>query len=196
MIRVGLTGGIGSGKSVVAMVFSHLGVPVYQADYEAKKLYAKPEVLEKIASLFGDAVIDKNGLLDRAKLASVVFSDPSKLEQLNSLIHPLVEAHFMQWLTTCMDAPYIIHEAAILFESGLYTKFDKIIAVTAPQELCIQRVMKRDGVTAGQVLQRIKNQWDQEKKAEKSDFVLINDGKQLLLPQIIGIHRALMANVA
>lgn len=196
MIRIGLTGGIGSGKSVVAMVFSHLGVPVYQADYEAKKLYEDQEILNKVTGLFGNKILNQNGQLDRAKLASVVFSNPVKLEQLNSLIHPLVEEHFIQWLGARASAPYIIHEAAILFESGLYKKFDKIITVTAPQELCIRRVMERDGVSEEQVLQRMRNQWDQDKKAENSNFVLVNDGRRLLLPQILEIHRAMLVNFA
>jgi dephospho-CoA kinase len=190
---VGLTGGIGSGKSVVAMVFRHLGVPVYQADIEAKKLYADRDVIREVVSLFGNTVIGENGLIDRARLASIVFKDSSKLENLNSILHPRVEEHFLKWLVEHKESPYIIHEAAILFESGFDKFFDKIITVTAPLELCILRVMERDGVSAFQVEQRMKKQWGQELKASKSDFVLVNNGKRLLLPQILNIHRMFLA---
>jgi dephospho-CoA kinase len=126
-------------------------------------------------------------------LASIVFKDSSKLENLNSILHPRVEEHFLKWLVEHKESPYIIHEAAILFESGFDKFFDKIITVTAPLELCILRVMERDGVSAFQVEQRMKKQWGQELKASKSDFVLVNNGKRLLLPQILNIHRMFLA---
>lgn len=192
MIRVGLTGGIGSGKSVVAMIFSHLGIPVYHADYEAKKLYSDPEVMNEVIALFGNSVADESRLLNRSKLASIVFADPEKLGLLNSIIHPHIEAGFRTWMEEHQHFHYIIHEAAILFESGFNRFFDKTIVVTAPLELCIERVMKRDGMTRNQVEQRMKSQWDTERKAMLADFVLINDEREMLLPQVLTLHRKLM----
>ena len=191
MIRVGLTGGIGSGKSVVAEIFRHLGVPVYHADAEAKKLYDLPDVVQEISREFGSGVMDSGGTVDFKALASIVFPDPLKLQKLDSIIHPLVEAGFISWLADYRDAPYTVMEAAILFESGFERLFDKTIMVIAPVELCIRRVMARDSVTREQVGQRMKNQWDPELKAERADYVLVNDERQLLLPHVIALHHTL-----
>jgi len=191
MIKVGLTGGIGSGKSLVAEIFQHLGVPVFHADHEAKNQYSNPEVLQKIIDTFGDSVLGADGLLDRKALASLVFQDTVLLEKLNSLIHPLVEAGFRDWLKQNQFASYTIHEAAILFESGFDRFFDKIIVVDAPKAVCVERVMARDNVTAEQVEGRMKNQWEATMKIAKADYVIANDGQTMLLPQIVEIHREL-----
>jgi dephospho-CoA kinase len=192
MIKVGLTGGIGSGKSLVAEIFQHLGVPVFHADVEAKDQYSNPEVFQKIIGIFGDSVVGADGLLDRKALASIVFRDTVMLGKLNLLIHPLVEAGFRNWLKQNEFAPYTVHEAAILFESGFDRLFDKIIVVDAPKTVCIERVMARDKVTAEQVEERMKNQWEPGLKASKADFIIQNDGKQLLLPQVIALHKTLL----
>lgn len=192
MIRVGLTGGIGSGKSVVAEIFQRLGIPVYHADAEARKQYDNPAVLDDVVRVFGMQILGDNGIISRAALASLVFGDPEKLKKLNSIIHPRVEADFRSWLEEIDDAPYIIHEAAILFESGFDRFFDKTITVVAPPELCIVRVMRRDDVTREQVEMRLKFQWDQELKASKSDYILVNDETHLLLPQVLDLHKQLL----
>lgn len=170
---IGLTGGIGSGKSTIASYFKALGVPVYIADDEAKKLMYDPDTVKKVQSVFEENVIE-NHVLNRKKIAALVFSNPQKLEQLNSIVHPEVKKHFISWLKIHKKEPFIIKEAAILFESGSYKDCDKIIVVTAPEEIRIDRVMQRDKVTKEQVLERMKNQWTEEEKIKRSDFVIEN----------------------
>lgn len=170
---IGLTGGIGSGKTTIANHFKSLGVPVYIADDEAKGILYTPAAIQEVQEAFGDAVMT-DGKPDRAKLASAIFGDPEKLKTLNGIIHPKVREHFSQWLHQNSDAPVVIKETAILFESGSYKGCDKIILVTAPDEIRIQRVIKRDSVTREKVLERINAQWSEEKKAELSDFVIQN----------------------
>lgn len=170
---IGLTGGIGSGKSTVASFFKELGVPVYIADDEAKKLMEDPEIVSKVQSVFDENVIENNAL-NRKKIAELVFSAPEKLKKLNSVIHPEVKKHFLSWVKLNNNHPFVIKEAAILFESGTYKDCDKIIVVTAPEAVRIQRVMSRDKVSEDQVLERIKNQWTDEKKIQLSDYVIQN----------------------
>ncbi|ESU19280.1 Dephospho-CoA kinase [Flavobacterium cauense R2A-7] len=170
---IGLTGGIGSGKSTIAGYFKALGVPVYIADDEAKKLMNNPETVKKVQSVFEENVIE-NHVLDRKKIATLVFSNPKKLEQLNSVVHPEVKKHFLTWLKIHKNEPFIVKEAAILFESGSYKDCDKIIMVTAPEAVRIERVMQRDKVTKAQVLERMQNQWPEEEKIKRSDFVIEN----------------------
>lgn len=170
---IGLTGGIGSGKSTIAGYFKELGVPVYIADEEARKLMSKPEIIRKVQSVFDQNVIE-NSVLNRKKIAELVFSAPEKLKQLNSIIHPEVKKHFISWVKRHEKYPFVIKEAAILFESGSYKDCDKIILVTAPEIVRIERVMKRDNVTKDQVLERIQHQWPEEKKIVLSNFVIQN----------------------
>lgn len=170
---IGLTGGIGSGKSTIAGFFSDLGIPVYIADEEAKKLMDGPEVILRIQKLFEQDVIEES-VLNRKKIAELVFNAPEKLKELNAIVHPAVRSHFMQWVEKHSDHPFVIKEAAILFESGTYKDCDKIILVTAPQAVRIQRVMRRDGVTENQVLERMSQQWSDEKKIALSDYVIQN----------------------
>lgn len=170
---IGLTGGIGSGKSTIAGYFKALGIPVYIADDEAKKLMNNPETVKKVQSVFEENVME-NDILDRKKIAALVFSNPQKLEQLNSVVHPEVKKHFLAWLKIHKNEPFIIKEAAILFESGSYKDCDKIIMVTAPEAIRIERVMQRDKVTKAQVLERMQNQWPEEEKIKRSDFVIEN----------------------
>ncbi|HSD13707.1 MAG TPA: dephospho-CoA kinase [Flavobacterium sp.] len=170
---IGLTGGIGSGKSTVAGFFRENGVPVYIADDEAKKLMDTPEMIKKIQSVFEENISEDNKL-DKKKIAEIVFSAPQQLEKLNSIIHPVVRNHFLSWVEAHNDEPFVIKEAAILFESGSYRDCDKIILVTAPEEIRIERVMNRDKVTKEQVLERIANQWSDEKKIPLSDYIVQN----------------------
>lgn len=170
---IGLTGGIGSGKTTVADYFKSYGIPVYIADDEARKIMQSADILEAIKNLFGADVFE-NETLNREKLAKIVFNNPESLEKLNGIVHPAVKKHFEQWLLQNLEAPYVIYEAAILFESGRYKDCDIIITVTAPIESRIQRVIKRDNTTRELVLKRINAQWTDEKRISKSDFVIEN----------------------
>lgn len=171
---VGLTGGIGSGKSTIARMFQQHGVPVYIADEEAKQLMELPETIQKIQAVFGDDVLH-SGKIDRKKLAQIVFQNPEKLQALNGIIHPLVRSHFETWLQMHAECAFIIKEVAILFESGSYKECHKIITVVAPESVRISRVMQRDGATAQEVIDRIRNQWTDEQRVAKSDFVINNE---------------------
>jgi len=189
--KTGLTGNIGSGKSLVARIFETLRVPVFYADEEGKKLLGHPEIIAQIKQLFGKKVTDGEKI-DRKALAQIVFSDKSKLENLNQIIHPAVRKRFSQWADNHHpDAPYVIYEAAILHESGHHKKMDSIIIVTAREKLRIDRVMKRDSVSEQDVRKRMANQWPEEKKIQHADFVIDNNEKRLLIPQVLEIHRQL-----
>lgn len=170
---IGLTGGIGSGKTTIANYFKTQGVPLYIADDEAKKILYTPDTVKEIITAFGTDVITDN-LPDRGKLASLVFNAPEKLQVLNNIIHPKVLGHFKTWMEAHKNEKFIIKEAAILFESGSYKDCDKIILVTAPKEIRIQRVIQRDGTTRSKVEERMNVQWDEAKKASMSDYVIEN----------------------
>lgn len=170
---IGLTGGIGSGKTTIANYFKTQGVPLYIADDEAKKILYTPDTVKEIITAFGTDVITDN-LPDRGKLASLVFNAPEKLQVLNKIIHPKVLEHFKTWMEAHKNEKFIIKEAAILFESGSYKDCDKIILVTAPKEIRIQRVIQRDGTTRSKVEERMNVQWDEAKKASMSDYVIEN----------------------
>ena len=170
---IGLTGGIGSGKTTVAKIFEGMGVPVYIADLEAKKIMDLPQVIEKIRKRFGEEVF-KDYSLDRQKLAKIVFQNPEKLRQLNSIVHPLVKERFEQWVRQKSFSPFVIKEAAILFESGSYKDCNKIITVTAPLNIKIERIISRDNTQKELILDRINNQWTDEMRISKSDFIIEN----------------------
>lgn len=193
MYKIGITGGIGSGKSTICKVFELLGVPVYYADVAARELLENDaEVKNKITAIFGKEVIDENGDIIRKKVASLVFGNENQLNKLNGIIHPAVALHFETWLKQRMAAPYILKEAAILFESGAYLQMDKIITVSAPVELRIARVVKRDTVSQEEVKQRMKNQLSEEERIKRAQFVIVNDEKQLVIPQIMELHEKLV----
>lgn len=187
---IGLTGGIGSGKTTVANEFATHGIPVYITDQEAKKLMQSDTVLTQIRALFGDAVFE-NGELVRERLSEIVFNDSDSLTKLNSIVHPAVKQHFKQWLSEHQKDPYIIYESAILFESGSYKECDFIINVVAPIEIRIKRVIDRDKTTREKVLERIKNQWNDEEKSSKSDFIIENTTKEALNLGIVKILKFL-----
>jgi dephospho-CoA kinase len=186
---IGLTGGIGSGKTTVARVFELLGVDVYYADIQAKKILSSDKIKGQIISAFGN--VYKDNKLQNKKLAEIVFNDKKKLEKLNSIVHPAVEKDFEQWSKKNSGKPYLIKEAAILFESGSYKKVDKIITVFAPENIRILRVCKRDNIDKAQVIARINNQMPDNEKIAKSDFVIKNYNGYLIIPQIIEIDNAL-----
>jgi dephospho-CoA kinase len=170
---IGLTGGIGSGKTTIANYFKELGIPVYIADDEARKISEFPEVVQAIKAVFGNEVFN-NEKLDRVKVAEIVFNNQTKLKQLNEIIHPAVKKHFENWILQHSNFPFVVKEAAILFESGAYKDCDIVISVIAPLETRIQRVIQRDGVTRDDVLKRIKNQWTDEERISKSQYVIEN----------------------
>jgi len=192
MKKIGLTGGIGSGKTMVAKLFETLGIPVYYADDAARRLMNHdPELKLQLLSHFGEAVY-KNGLLDRSYLASIVFNDQEKLELLNSLIHPITLRDADQWMRT-QHSPYVIKEAAILFESGAAVHLDYVIGVSAPVQLRLQRVMERDGLSAQEIKSRMDKQLSESMKMKLCDFVIVNDEVELVIPQVIELHKKLLA---
>lgn len=190
MIKVGLTGNIGTGKSTVAAIFESLGVPIYHADLEAKKMLKKASVKKALLEKFGEAVFFQ-GNIDRKKLAQLVFKDPEKLNDLNLVIHPLVKQDLSAFFKQHKDHQYVIQEAAILFESGFNKVFDKVILVTSSEKIATSRVMKRDDISRDEVIQRRANQWSQDKKIELADFVIENNETDLLIPQVLKIHHSL-----
>lgn len=190
MIKVGLTGNIGSGKSMAARIFEILHVPLFYADDEAKKILDTPEVVSGIRNIFGEHVIEKQ-FVNRKFLAEIVFNDKSKLALLNEIIHPAVRAKFDKWAQENQHYPYVVYEAAILLESGHAKNMDKIIVVTACESLRIKRVMQRDGATKEMVLKRMENQWAESKKIEYADFIIDNNGSELMIPQVLKIHGVL-----
>ncbi len=195
MITVGLTGGIGSGKSTVANFFSELGVPVYIADIEAKKLMNTSKIIQKkIVAEFGKEAYGNDNQLNRAYLAAVVFNDKSKLAAINNIVHPKLAKHFSKWLEM-QKALYVIQENAIIFENNSANRFDYIITVTAPIEQRIERVILRDKSTKVKVVARMKNQWDEAKKNELADFVIHNINLSDTKRQVKFIHKKLIKQI-
>jgi dephospho-CoA kinase len=190
MTIIGITGGIGSGKTTVCRVFEAMGVPVYYADDRAKAVMVEDGVLmQAVRDAFGDAAY-RDGQLDRQFLAAQVFGSEEKLQMLNSLVHPAVARDFMGWAGERADEghPFVVKEAAILFESGAYKAVNGTVLVTAPEEVRIGRVMQRDGVSEDEVRQRMVRQWPDERKAVLADHIIINDGKEPVLPQVVRLH--------
>ncbi|RZJ54602.1 MAG: dephospho-CoA kinase [Flavobacterium sp.] len=187
---IGLTGGIGSGKTTIANYFKELGVPVYIADDGARNVMQSESIIIKIRETFGGAIFEGN-TLNRAKLAEIVFNDKEKLNQLNSIVHPAVKSDFEAWLLTHKEDEYVIYEAAILFESGRYKECDLIITVTAPEEVRIDRVLKRDNTTRDQVLSRMKMQWNDEKRISGSNFVINNENLKNAKEEVVKILKIL-----
>jgi dephospho-CoA kinase len=192
MKRIGLTGNIGTGKSTIARIFSILGVPVYYADKQARLMLESDQVIKQITFLFGKHVLNPMHQLDRKALADIVFNDKDKLTILNNLIHPLVEEDFNLWAEFHKENNYILHEAAILFESGFDQLFDANILVTAPETLCIERVINRDKLTEEIVVERIRNQWPQDRKKELADYIITNDETSMVTPQVLAIHQKIL----
>ena len=190
MVIVGLTGGIGSGKTTVAKMFSDLGVPVYIADTEAKKLTNSSKLIQRelIALLGKNAYI--NNVLDRKYVADKIFNDKNLLQAVNSIIHPKVALHFKKWVSK-QKSNYVIKEAAILFENGTYKNCDFIILVTAPKAIRIKRVMERDQATQFEIEQRMDNQWSDEKKEQLADIILENIDIEATKEKVLSIHKSL-----
>lgn len=190
-LRVGITGGIGSGKSTVSKLFELLGVPVFYADDAAKKLVNESAPLkEQIIQHFGTESYNE-GLLNRSYIAGLVFNNPAKLALLNSIVHPATIADAEQWMQR-QTTYYAIKEAALIFESGAQKWLDAVIGVSAPQSLRIQRVMQRDKITEAEVAARLDKQMDEDKKMGLCDYIIYNDEQQLVIPQVVKLHSILM----
>jgi len=190
MLRIGLTGGIGSGKSTVAKIFETLGIPVYYADEASKRLLNEDEALKQmIRQHFGEAVYS-NGILNRKELAAQVFDNSEKLALLNSIVHPATIKDAEEWMKT-QNAPYAVKEAALIFESGSQGQLDSVIGVYAPVALRISRVMQRDAVTREEVTSRMNRQINETIKMRLCDYVITNDEQQLLIPQVVQLDAAL-----
>lgn len=192
MIKVAVTGGIGSGKSTVCRMFQVLGIPVFEADAVAKQLMVSdPELRNALKDRFGPEVLSDKGL-DRQRLATVVFNDPAALAELNGIVHPAVRKAFLSW-SEDRSAPYVIMEAAILAETGGHLGFDQVVVVSAPEDVRIARVMQRDGVGEETVRARIRNQASDAERERIADHVIVNGGVQLVIPQVLQIHKSLSA---
>jgi dephospho-CoA kinase len=190
MLKIGITGGIGSGKTTVCRIFELLGISIYYADEASKKLLVTdPEIKKEIVAVFGEEVLDDQQFISRKKVAARVFGNESELKKLNAIMHPAVALHFESWLKDQAGKPYILKEAAILFESGAYKQMDKIITVSAPEELRIARVLNRDVVTKEEVQRRISAQLSEEERIKRSDYVIVNDEEQLVIPQVMKLHQ-------
>jgi dephospho-CoA kinase len=193
MLKIGLTGGIGSGKSVVARIFKILEVPVYHADSEAKRIMnTHSDVRNEIRKLLGDQAY-REGKLDKAYVAAKVFTDIELLNELNEIVHPSVRKDFLTWSEKFRHFPYIIEEAAILFETGFYKDFDYMLVVYASEELRIRRVMARDRAGRAEILKRMSNQMSQERKMELADFTVFNNENDLIIPQVLSLHHKFLS---
>jgi dephospho-CoA kinase len=190
MLKVGITGGIGSGKTTVCKVFELLGIPVFYADDVAKSIMQTDPVLKTaLLDTFGENSYTKDGMLNRAYISSIVFNDKQELEKLNSLVHPAVLRAFDNWVLDQHESPYVIKEAALLYESGGFKMCNKSILVIAPTLIKMNRVKLRDGVSEEDIQLRMNRQFSDEIKIKYADYILNNDEKQLLIPQIIQLHQ-------
>lgn len=190
-LEVGITGNIGSGKTLVSRIFSLLDIPLYNADTRAKWLMENDSMLvDQLKSFFGSAAYFKDGKLNRKYLAETVFNDKKKIDYLNSQVHPAVARDYKTWVANHSYAPYILKEAALLFESGSYRGLDAIITVYAPLEIRLIRTMERDkGRTEEQVKAIDKNQWDDQIKIEKADYIIYNDDSKMVIPQVVELDK-------
>jgi dephospho-CoA kinase len=188
MLKVGVTGGIGSGKSTICKIFEALDIKIFYADTEAKNLLDTHEVIEFYIKEFGPVVFT-NKQLDKQKIAQLIFSNPSALHKVNSFIHPKVNSRFNDWCLKFQSEPYIIKEAALLFETGAYLQLDYNILIVAPMELKITRTAKRDVIPRDQILERANSQWNDEKKIPLANAIVSNDNNELLIPQVLKLDK-------
>jgi dephospho-CoA kinase len=192
MLKVGLTGGIGSGKTTVSQVFKNLGVPIFNSDLVARDIVnTDDETINAIKLQFGEAMYNADGL-DRKALASKVFNHPEELQKLNNIVHPKVAERFNAWCREQAGVPYIIKEAAILFETGTHQNLDRVIVVYTQKEERIRRIIERDNSTREEVESRMSNQWDDQTRNKLADFIIINDDLELVLPQVMELHELLI----
>lgn len=190
---VGVTGGIGSGKTTVCKIFELLGIPVFYADEEAKQLYKDPKIRAKVIQLFGEQILNVDQEIDKAKLGQLVFSNKSWLAKLNALIHPAVRTKFKAWKKVQKGKKYVIEEAAIMIESGAYKEIDYLISIKSPKALRIKRLINRNNTTPEEVKKRMKEQISDAKRDKYSDAVIMNDDKHSLIEQVLNLHKRLSA---
>jgi dephospho-CoA kinase len=191
MLKIGLTGGIGSGKTTVAKIFELLLVPVYYADAASKRLYTSDmDLMAAIKNTFGEAIYSGNEL-NKAALAHIVFNDPAKLELLNSLVHPPTIKDATNWMAE-QTAAYVIKEAALIFESGSAAGLDYIIGIAAPKHIRIQRVMEREKISREEVMNRMNRQINEDIKMRLCDFIIVNNEQELVIPQVLALHQKLL----
>ncbi|HEY9001439.1 MAG TPA: dephospho-CoA kinase [Mucilaginibacter sp.] len=190
MLKVGITGNIGSGKTTVSKIFEILGVPVFYADDAAKKVMVEdPILIDALTKEFGNESYFNDGSLNRKHIAGIVFNNEIELAKLNAIVHPAVFRAFDNWVAVQKNAPYVMKEAALLFESSSYQMCDKTIMITAPLELRVNRVMQRDKLTREEVESRNARQFSEEKKIQLADFVIRNDDTELVIPQVLELHK-------
>jgi len=192
MVKVGITGGIGSGKTLVCSIFKHIGIPVFHADIHGKQLFLDKNIKTKLLSHFGNEIFTDNEI-DTKKISEIVFNDNKKLEEINSIMHPAILDLYIQWLDTIKSKPYSIIEAAVLFESKVDFELDHIMLVTAPEELRIERSIKRDKTTREAIKMRIDKQMPETEKQKLSNSIINNDGTELLIPQVLKLNKLLIA---
>jgi len=188
---VGITGGIGSGKTTVCRIFELLGIPVFNADAEAKKLYDEPLIRKKTIKLLGKQILDRKGKIDKKKLASIVFNDKSSLKKINGLIHPIIRQRFLTWRKKQSGTNYLIKEAAIMIESGAHKYIDYLISIESFKSLKISRIMKRDKSTDLDIDKRIREQLSDRERRKYADAIIVNDDRHSLIEQVLKIDRHL-----
>jgi len=194
MLKIGITGSLGSGKTTICRVFEHLGVPVYYSDQEAKNLYNQQDIKNKLLTLFGEEIFTETQEVDTKKLAQIVFNHDYLLQKLNKIIHPLVLENFEQWCKNHGEYPYILFESAIIYSCKLTHLFDKIIFVDAPLPLIFERIMQRDKISFEEIEKRLKTQSSVNEDFIKKDYIIYNDETQLVLPQVIDVHHLVTDN--
>ena len=194
MLKVGITGNIGSGKTTVSKIFEVLGIPVFYADDEAKNVMVNDAILiDAIKKTFGAQSYFDDGTLNRKHIAAIVFDNDAELAKLNAIVHPATFRAFDNWLPKYTNSPYILKEAALLFESDSFKLCDKTIMVTAPLDMRVKRVILRDGLSEEEILKREANQFTEEKKTGLSDFVIKNDNVELVIPQVLKLHELFLS---
>lgn len=190
MLRIGLTGGIGSGKTTVARIFETLGIPVYYADDAAKRLMnSNPEIKQKITALFGNESYNELGL-NKQFISSQLFNNPENVQAMNAIVHPVTIQDARDWMAT-QTSPYAVKEAALIFESGSEKELDYVIGVSSPLQLRMQRIKQRDGIDEEAILKRMQHQMNEEEKISKCDFVIYNDEKESMITQVLALHNQL-----
>lgn len=196
LLKVGVTGGIGSGKSLICSIFSHLGIPVYDSDQRAKRLMiADEKIVKEIKKIFGAESYDPAGQLNRNHIAGLVFNNKENLAKLNGIVHPRVAVHFKEWCDAQLHNSYVIKEAALMFESGANKALDVVINVSAPLDLRISRILQRDPFRSEkEIMAIIDKQMPEEERLEKSDKVIYNDQSNMVIPQVLALHEAFLKN--